>query len=389
MASKASTAPTAVSGNIAPELISKESELRLMMRAMNKVLVAYSGGVDSSYLAYIAHNELGDGARCVLGISASVAAAQRIAARKFAKRHNLNLSEIETGELSDPSYIANPANRCYFCKSELYSKLRAFAERLGFDHVLDGTNFDDLRDVRPGRTAATENEVKSPLADAGMSKAEIRELSRLHGLETSELPSSPCLSSRIAYGVPVTIERLSKIERAEDYLRRNGFREFRVRVHGELARIEIAKSEMPRFAEPEMFARAGAELRNIGFKYVTLDLDGFRSGSMNKAFYNLFGEEDNGKSYGRRNAAFQGQRRKESFRSDERAVRPRGSAARARSGPLRGDACSKQGDKGLHPGSNGHRTYSGVRGVPRPAQLRARASEGRYSIRPGRFSRRS
>jgi uncharacterized protein len=281
MASQASTAPNAVSGNIAPELIAKESELRRMMRSMEKVLVAYSGGVDSSYLAYIASQELGLNAVCVLGISPSVAETQRAAARHFAAAHRLNLLEIETEEFEDQNYVSNPTNRCFYCKAELYRKLRGIAKQYSICEIVDGTNFDDLGDVRPGRVAAQENGVVSPLANIGMTKTDIRSLSRSSGLETSEQPSSPCLSSRVAYGVPVTIERLSKIERAEEYLRTKGFREFRVRVHGELARIELAKSEMPGFANAESFAQASAELRNLGFKYVTLDLDGFRSGSMN------------------------------------------------------------------------------------------------------------
>jgi len=230
---------------------------------MKKVLVAYSGGVDSSYLGFIANQELGGDAVCVLGISPSVAESQRAAARHFAARHKLNLLEIETEELADQNYLSNPVDRCFYCKSELYGKLRGLANELSIDEIVDGSNFDDLSDIRPGRIAAIENKVESPLADTRLSKADIRELSLNNGLETWEKPASPCLSSRIAYGVPVTLERLSKIERAEEYLRTQGFREFRVRVHGDLARIELAKSEMLGFANAESFAQASAVRRDV------------------------------------------------------------------------------------------------------------------------------
>ena len=241
----------------------------------------------TAVISLIATQELGSNAICVIGLSPSVSANQRREAESTAAAFKFNLITIETAETADPNYTANPTNRCYFCKSELYGKLSRLAGSLGFENVVDGTNTDDLGDHRPGRFAADENKVRSPLAEADFSKNEIRERSRVHGLSTWDKPASPCLSSRIAYGVPVTIERLSKVERAEDFLRAEGFREFRVRVHGELARIEIARDEMARALNPELAARFANALRAVGFKYVTLDLEGFRSGAMNEAATSL------------------------------------------------------------------------------------------------------
>jgi pyridinium-3,5-biscarboxylic acid mononucleotide sulfurtransferase len=278
-------APRPIKGSLPAldEASEKERILRGMMHEMGTVLVAYSGGVDSAYLALIATQELGEKAICVLGLSPSVSAHQRSEAESTAKAFDFNLQTIETAETDDPNYAANPTDRCYFCKSELYGKLRNLAASLQFAYVVDGTNADDLGDLRPGRIAAGENQVKSALADAGFSKKEIRERSRFHGLPTWDKPASPCLSSRIAYGVPVTIERLGKVERAEAFLRSEGFREFRVRVHGELARIEIAKDEMGKALTQASSEKFAAALRKIGFRYITLDLEGFRSGAMNEA----------------------------------------------------------------------------------------------------------
>jgi uncharacterized protein len=262
--------------------LSKEQKLRHMMRGMGRVLVAYSGGVDSTYLAYIANRELGSDALCVLGMSPSVPEIQIGEAATAATEMGLRFITVDTVETKDDRYIANPANRCYFCKSELYDKLGSVARNENIEYLVDGMNADDLADHRPGRAAAREHEVISPLAEVGLTKHEIRELSRLAGIRAWDKPSSPCLASRIAYGTPVTIERLSKVERAEAWMREMGFREFRVRVHGELARIEIAPLELVRALNGDFATLADRKLTEFGFKYVTLDMRGFRSGAMNE-----------------------------------------------------------------------------------------------------------
>ena len=259
----------------------KEQNLRSLMREMKTVLVAYSGGVDSAYLALIAKKELGENALCILGISPSVSQIQQTEAEEIARRFKLNLNKIRTDELANPDYQKNPTNRCYFCKTELYGKLSAIAQEREINFVVDGTNFDDLGDYRPGRLAAEEKSVRSPLIEVGLTKREIRELSLKHALPTWDKPSSPCLSSRIAYGVPVTIERLSKVERGEDILRKLGFREFRVRLHDELVRIEIAPAELVKALNIETFENLSERFKDLGFRYVTLDLQGYRSGAMN------------------------------------------------------------------------------------------------------------
>ncbi len=260
----------------------KEHNLRRLMREMKSVLVAYSGGVDSSYVALIATQELGAKAVCAMGISPSVSQLQMQQAEQLAKDFKFNYFSINTQELNDPNYQANPSNRCYFCKSELYGKLTPLAIENNCEFVVDGSNWDDTGDFRPGRQAAQEKNVRSPLIEVRLTKAEIRELSKKHELPTWDKPSSPCLSSRIAYGVPVSIERLSKVERGEEFLRGLGLKEFRVRNHGELARIEIAPNEFEKILKKEITDSMAEKFRGLGFKYVTLDLHGYRSGAMNE-----------------------------------------------------------------------------------------------------------
>ena len=260
----------------------KEQNLRRLMRELQSVLVAYSGGVDSSYVALIATQELGENALCVMGISPSVSQTQREEAEKLAADFKFNYVSLKTEELDNPNYQANPTNRCYFCKSELYGKLAPFAQERGIAVVVDGSNTDDTSDFRPGRQAAQENNVRSLLVEVGLSKKEIRELSKKQGLPTWDKPASPCLSSRIAYGIPVSIERLSKVERGEKILQKFGFREFRVRYHGELVRLEIAPEEMERILHKEMLDQVAERFRTLGFRYVTLDLHGYRTGAMNE-----------------------------------------------------------------------------------------------------------
>ena len=260
----------------------KEEQLRSWMRHTGSLLVAYSGGVDSSYLAYVATSEIGQNAHCALGISPSVSGNQREEATSIAEDFGFRFRIIQTEEFADPAYVANPSNRCYFCKSELFEKLKVLAAKEGITTIVDGTNFDDVGGHRPGRRAAEENGVRSPLVEFGFTKRDIRELSRKHGLPTWDKPASPCLSSRIAYGVPVTIERLTKVEKGESLLRKYGFREFRLRVHGELARIEVSPDEFDRILDRRIIRELSVAIQSLGFKFVTLDLHGYRSGALNE-----------------------------------------------------------------------------------------------------------
>ena len=270
------------SDEIAPDVLAKEERLRDLFRACGSVVVAYSGGVDSSYVAYVASSELKAKALCVTGDSASLPEYQRGEIERVVKEFDFHHVTIPTSELDHPGYRANNGNRCYFCKDELYTKLKVFAQANQIEFIVDGSTVDDLDDYRPGRQAAKEHAVRSPLIEVGMSKAEVRRLSQRVNLPTWDKPASPCLSSRIAYGTPVTIERLTKVDRGEEVLREFGFREFRVRDHDTLVRIEIAPEEMDRALQRELVEKLAERFRELGFKYVTLDLHGFRSGSMNE-----------------------------------------------------------------------------------------------------------
>jgi len=262
-------------------MIEKERVLRETLSSLGSVIVAYSGGVDSAYLAYLANEILGSRALAVTAESPSYPEHHRRMAAEIAGRFGLHHEVIHTGELDRTDYRANPSNRCYFCKRELYTHLsRIAAERDAV--IVDGNNADDRGDYRPGRQAAREFGVRSPLDEVELTKSEIRELSRLAGLPTWDEPASACLSSRIPYQHEVTDEKLRAIEQAEDAVRALGFRVFRVRHHDEVARIEIARDEMPRALDPDVSAALVRALKALGYRYVSLDLQGYRTGSLNE-----------------------------------------------------------------------------------------------------------
>lgn len=262
----------------------KDKEKRLLesIAGAGSLIVAYSGGVDSAYLAHAAHQVLGEGVLAVTAHSASYPRSHSEMAARVARECGFRHRVIETREIQNPEYAANPVNRCYFCKSELFDVLERLRSELGIEAVAYGVNADDLGDFRPGHRAAEEHRVRAPLLEAGLTKAEIRALSREAGLPTAEIPASACLSSRIPYGVEVTPEKLEQIDRGEDALRALGFRQVRVRHHGELARVEVASGELSRALAPEMVPRISAALKAVGFRWVSLDLDGYRTGSLNE-----------------------------------------------------------------------------------------------------------
>jgi len=264
-------------------LDAKREALLAKLRNLESCAVAFSGGVDSAVVAKAAAIALGECAVAVTGTSASLAAGELEAAEELARLIGIRHEVISTDELASADYVRNAPDRCYHCKTELYSQLEQLLPRLGVRTIVNGANADDLGDYRPGMQAAAERCIHSPLADCGITKAEVRELAAAWGLPVWEKPATPCLSSRIAYGESVTPERLAMIDQAEQFLRARGLANLRVRYHrGDLARIEVPQDDLPRLCEPEVRRELTAELRRLGFKFVTLDLEGFRSGSLNQ-----------------------------------------------------------------------------------------------------------
>ncbi len=259
----------------------KSVSLQSRLRSLGRLLVAYSGGVDSAYLAWAAHQALGDQMLAVIADSPSLARTQLADAIAFALEKAIPFEVIATSELDRPEYVRNDAQRCFFCKDELFTLMEELRAKRGFDAIAYGVNLDDQNDFRPGQRAATSHHIAAPLLDAGLTKEEVRALARAAGLRIWDKPASACLSSRIEYGRPVTREALDVVEKGEDALRTLGFRQFRVRHHGEIVRIEIAREELQRALDPAMAAEFTGIFKSLGFKFVTLDLEGFRSGSMN------------------------------------------------------------------------------------------------------------
>ncbi len=268
---------------LTPELLAKRDQLLAVLRGMGRVAVAFSGGVDSAVVAKAAHLTLANDAIAITADSPSVARAELVDAQRIAAEIGIRHVVVGTNEFADADYLRNDGARCYFCKSELYTRIEAMLPELGNPVVCSGANQDDMGDYRPGLTAAAEHRVRHPLQEAGFTKADVRALARHWGLDIWDKPAAPCLSSRLAPGVSVTTERTGRVEAAERLLRELGIRECRVRLHeGELARIEVPLAEVPRLAEPAIRATLAARLRELGFRYVTLDLEGFRSGNLNE-----------------------------------------------------------------------------------------------------------
>lgn len=263
------------------KLAAKSSQLESELLRLGRLLVAYSGGVDSAYLAWAAHRTLGDRMLAVIADSASLARTHLADAIAFANEQGFPLEVINTSELDRADYVRNDGQRCFQCKDELFAVMEKLREDRAFDAIAYGVNLDDQGDFRPGQQAAKLHHVAAPLLTAGLSKPEIREMARQAGLRVWDKPASACLSSRIEYGRPVTREALDVVERGEDAIRALGFRQFRVRHHGDIVRIEIDREELERALSPAMAAQFTAIFKQLGFKFVTLDLEGFRSGSMN------------------------------------------------------------------------------------------------------------
>jgi len=267
---------------VADQLAEKEQNLLSALSAMGRVIVAFSGGTDSAYLAWAAHRALGSNAIAITADSASLPESHKRDLEAFVKQFGIPHEYIATREFENPDYLRNAPDRCFHCKDELFTRLEELGRERGNPHIIYGVNLDDLGDYRPGQNAARQHHVAAPLADAGLTKAEIRELSHLAGLPTWDRPASACLSSRIPYGTPVTIQNVKTVETGEEELKALGFRQFRVRFHGDVVRLEIAREEMPSALTMEMAANFTHIFKSLGFKYITLDMEGYRQGSLNE-----------------------------------------------------------------------------------------------------------
>ena len=273
----------AIGGSVSnpSSLTQKQKKLFAILAEMRQVIVAYSGGTDSAYLAWAAHQALGMKAVAITADSPSIPESHKRDAAEFARECGFRHELIETREFDNPDYVKNDANRCFHCKDELFHRLEEIAAERGLENIVYGVNVDDLGDYRPGQNAAKIHQVKAPLVEAGLAKSEIRELSKLAGLSTWDRPAAACLSSRIPYGTPVTIQTIKTVERGEEEIKALGFRQFRVRFHGELVRLEIAPEELGKALTPAMAKAFTAIFKGLGFQYVTLDLEGYRQGSLN------------------------------------------------------------------------------------------------------------
>jgi pyridinium-3,5-biscarboxylic acid mononucleotide sulfurtransferase len=265
----------------AKQLDAKQRRLEEILAGLGRLLIAYSGGVDSAYLSYVAHRVLGDNMLAVIADSPSLARSHLQDALTFANEQAIPIRVVQTAEMRRPEYVRNDVSRCFHCKDELFQVMETFAQEHSFAAIAYGVNVDDQGDFRPGQAAARRHKVAAPLLEAGLTKAEIRQLAHEAGLRVWDKPASACLSSRIEYGRPVTAEALSAVERGEDALRALGFRQFRVRHHGEIVRIEIDRDELPQALTLPMFSELTRIFKALGFTFVTLDTEGFRSGSMN------------------------------------------------------------------------------------------------------------